>query len=392
MRILFTVHAAVSHLRLVVPAAQAAARRGHEVAVASAASMRAETARYGLRFFEAGYDWGENRDTVLALAPTLVTRDQAAYERVLTHDCVLGRPALDMARDLLEVTGSWRPDLVVREGEDMAGYLVAEVLGVPHAGIAGGSTHLLPPDVVRDPLNQLRGELGLPPDPSELTCYRYLLASLLPREYVRDDLVSETLRCYRQTAPERQDERVPGWLAELPAGRPVVYASIGTIAQSMPWQSDEVLTSVVAALGGIECSAIVSVGLDRDLDAFGAVPPHVRLVDSWLPQPRLLPMCDVFVTHGGFSGIREGLTAGVPLLVTPMYDDQPHAAARCAELGVGLSVPGPDATPATIGAAVRTLLSDPAYRDRARAMSRRILASPPMDELVDDLEKLATRR
>ncbi|MFI6682246.1 glycosyltransferase [Streptomyces sp. NPDC050485] len=391
VRILFTAHAGKSHLRLLIPLAQAAVRAGHTVAVADDESMRAESVRYGLDFFPAGRDWATDPFCVEAMALPLFQGDQEAYEDGLV-DCVLGPPALAAARDILDIAADWQPDLIVREGEEMGGYLAAEALGIPHVAVAGGSTHLLTPAVTHERLNSLRAELGLPADPLDHTAYKHLLVSWVSARCTGDDLDPRTLRHYRQAIPYRSDDAALEWLAELPEDKPVVYASIGTMAPSMPWKSDEVLHAVIAAVSAADCTALVSIGVGRDRADFGPVPDHVRLITEWVPQDVLLEAADVFVTHGGHSSIREGLRSGTPMLVTPMYDDQPHSADRVAEIGSGLSVPGYWATGESVAEALDRLLTEPAFRRRAAAVRREILACPPVEQLVTDLEELVAAR
>ncbi|MET9365464.1 glycosyltransferase [Streptomyces sp. NPDC006632] len=390
MRILFTAHAGKSHLRLLIPLAQAAVRAGHTVAVADDESMREESVSYGLTFFPAGFDWAKDPFCIEAIALPLFRGDQEAYEDGLV-ECVLGPPALAAARDILEIAAGWKPDVIVREGEEMGGLLAAEALGIPHIAVAGGSTHLLPPAVTHEPLNRLRAELGLPASRAEEddnSVYRHGLISWLPAECTGDDLDPRTLRHYRQTAPYRSDDKALPWLAHLPDDKPVVYASIGTMAPSMPWKSDEVLHAVIEAVSGLECTALVSIGVGRDPEEFGEVPEHVRLLTEWVPQDVLLEAADVFVTHGGHSSIREGLRSGTPMLVTPMYDDQPNSAEHVADVGSGINLPAYWVTGETVTEALGRLLTEPAFRLRAAAVRRSVLACPPVEQLVTDLEAL----
>ncbi|WP_406508675.1 glycosyltransferase [Streptomyces sp. NBC_00212] len=387
MRILFTAHAGKSHLRLLIPLAQAAVRAGHTVAVADDESMREESVSYGLEFFPAGFDWAKDPFCIEAIALPLFRADQEAYEEGLV-ECVLGPPALAAARDILKIAADWKPDLIVREGEEMGGLLAAESLGIPHIAVAGGSTHLLLPAVTHEPLNKLRAELGLPADPDDNSAYGHGLISWLPAECTGDDLDPRTLRHYRQTTPYRSDDKALPWLAELPDDKPVVYASIGTMAPSMPWKSDEVLHAVIEAVSGLDCTALVSIGVGRDPEEFGEVPPHVRLLTEWVPQDVLLEAADVFVTHGGHSSIREGLRSGTPMLVTPMYDDQPNSAEHVAEVGSGINLPAYWVTGETVTEALGRLLTEPSFQRRASAVRRSVLACPPVEQLVTDLEEL----
>jgi rhamnosyltransferase subunit B len=59
---------------------------------------------------------------------------------------------------------------------------------------------------------------------------------------------------------------------------------------------------------------------------------------SYAPLQRLAPRAAAMVHHGGIGTLAQGLKAGIPQLVTPLFFDQPDNAARLAALGVGDSL------------------------------------------------------
>lgn len=109
------------------------------------------------------------------------------------------------------------------------------------------------------------------------------------------------------------------------------------------------------------------------------------LVDQ-LPQPLVLPCCDLFVTHSGFNSVKESLHAGVPMVIAPEMGDQPGNARRCAELGLARGFPDGMPEPDALAEACREVLADPGYHRNARAMRRRILALPSLDAFAADVE------
>jgi len=50
---------------------------------------------------------------------------------------------------------------------------------------------------------------------------------------------------------------------------------------------------------------------------------------------------DLFVQHGGQNSTMEGLSAGVPFVVTPTFGDQPVNAKKLVGLGVAVAVDRP---------------------------------------------------
>jgi UDP:flavonoid glycosyltransferase YjiC (YdhE family) len=82
-----------------------------------------------------------------------------------------------------------------------------------------------------------------------------------------------------------------------------------------------------------------------------------------------------------------GLAAGIPQVVVPLGADQPQNAQSIAAIGAGLALNKPDAP--TLRSAIARVLSDSAFRDAARAVSREMLTLHSIDEAADALVDLA---
>ena len=132
---------------------------------------------------------------------------------------------------------------------------------------------------------------------------------------------------------------------------------------------------------------LIALGFDQDPSRLGPLPPHIR-VQPTLPQAALLPRCALLVCHGGFNSVKEALAQGVPLVILPIAGDQPYCARRCQALGVARVIGPAQRHPQAIRAAVRAVLGDPAYRDRARHMRDDIHALPPARAAAEALERL----
>ena len=97
------------------------------------------------------------------------------------------------------------------------------------------------------------------------------------------------------------------------------------------------------------------------------VPSNAR-VESFVPFDRLLPKVDVFVTNGGYGAVHQALSLGVPIVIAGETEDKTLISARVAWSGAGISLGTQDPTQEQIGGAVRIVLTDRRYRDRARAI------------------------
>jgi UDP:flavonoid glycosyltransferase YjiC (YdhE family) len=96
-------------------------------------------------------------------------------------------------------------------------------------------------------------------------------------------------------------------------------------------------------------------------------PPNARLVD-WVSYSRTMPRCDVVVCHAGHGTVARALACGVPVLACPHAGDMAENAARIRWSGVGVSLPRRFLSERGVRLAVRRLLADPSYTERARQL------------------------
>jgi len=82
------------------------------------------------------------------------------------------------------------------------------------------------------------------------------------------------------------------------------------------------------------------------------------------------------------------LGLGIPQLCLPQAADQFLNAAAVAGSGAGLSLDPDGLGPAAVGDALRRLLDDPAFGDRARLVADDIASMPSPDEVAAVLETL----
>jgi UDP:flavonoid glycosyltransferase YjiC (YdhE family) len=387
MRVLFTAQPGAGHWHPLVPLAQALAAAGHEVAFAIAPGFCPRVEATGFRCFPVGVDETEQevreRGDLLSGLPG---KEQAAY---FWSHVFGGTRAERTLPDVLALARSWRPDLVVRENMEFTGCMVAERLGIPHAAVqvTAWRPHMHP--LVVAPLNAFRGNIGLPPDPDLAMLHRFLLLDPAPPGYRNPAApLPPTTHALRPIAFDRaEDEEAPDWLRQLPSGRPVVYATLGTVYNRTPG----VMEAIVAGVREEPVTLIVTVGRNRDPSEFGEQPEHVR-IERYVPQSLLFPHCDLVITHGGSGTVLSALEQGLPMVMIPIAADQPDNAERCAELGVARVIAPDTRTADAIRDAVREVLTRPSYRECAEQIRAETASLPGPEEVVGLLETLAREK
>lgn len=122
MRVLFASQPIRSHVHSLVPVALAAQRMGHQVALASGASLERLARRLGFGFVPCGLDAAVVRELDAILPPDM--REALADAPIVVRRLVAFSGGLGpaFASDLLERGPAWRPDVIVREPVEFGGF------------------------------------------------------------------------------------------------------------------------------------------------------------------------------------------------------------------------------------------------------------------------------
>jgi MGT family glycosyltransferase len=233
-------------------------------------------------------------------------------------------------------------------------------------------------------MDALRATVGLPADPDATMLFRYchFLTEPPGLQSAGEILPQTTVRLRHVVFDQSGREAPPDWLDDLTA-HPTVYATAGTGFNRTPG----LLESFFAALRDEPINLILTVGRDRDPASFGRQPSNVH-IERYIPQSMVFGVCDLVVSHGGTGTMLAALHYGLPMVNVSIAADQPENAARCVELGLGVTVDSEHRTPAAIRAAVRSVLAEPNYRRRAQRLGAEMRAMPPLERGVQILERL----
>jgi UDP:flavonoid glycosyltransferase YjiC (YdhE family) len=339
----------------------------------------------GFRHFPVGVDMAVERATF----PLVGTLSRAEIDAFVRAEMFPGFTSARALPDLLDLAGIWAPDLVVWDNCLFAGAVAAESWGIPHASVKTVDWYRSYPDrfALAPRLETLRAFVRLPPDPECAMQFRYLHLIVDPPQFQREgELLPPTARRLRRAIFDRSgEEGLPAWVADL-ARQPTIYATLGTV-----FNRPAVFSAIIEALRDEPHHLILTVGRDVDPGQFGPQPENIH-IERYIPQSLLLGHCDVVLSHGGSGTIMAALAAGLPLVNIPLAIDQAENAARCVEIGVGLSIAPEERTPAQIRAAVREVLTERSYRAAAERVRDEIAALPGPEYAVALLERLAVEK
>jgi UDP:flavonoid glycosyltransferase YjiC (YdhE family) len=382
LRILFTFAGGTGHFLPLVPLARAAELAGHRVAFGGQPGMLSVIEQAGFSGFDTGGPTllaGTERTPLLEL-------DMEREIRAV-REGYAGRTARERAAAVLQLCEEWRPDVLVCDEMDFGALVAAERAEVPYATVVCiGSGSFVWPELVAEPLNELRATHGLPPDPELVMLCRYLVLAPFPPSF-RDPgnplpPTGQAIQPVLADTATGEDE--PAWVAELSV-RPIVYFTLGTVFNL---ESGDLFERVLGGLSKLPVSVVVTVGRELEPQALGPHPANVR-VEGYVPQSFLLPHCELVVSHAGSGSVVGALAHGLPMVLLPIGADQPLNAARCHELHVARILDPFQATSADVSDAASNVLSDPSYRRNAQRLKGEIEALPGPEHALRLLERLA---
>lgn len=166
-------------------------------------------------------------------------------------------------------------------------------------------------------------------------------------------------------------------------GRPLVYASLGTLQNG----SEGIFRIIADACNGLNAQLVVSLGGGLDPARLGALPGS-PLVVGYAPQLEILNRAAAVITHAGLNTVLESLSEGVPMVALPLGNDQPGVAARVAARGAGVVVSRRKwGLKRRLRSAIRAVLDDPRYRQAARSIQAEMQRVDGLALAADIVEK-----
>lgn len=166
-------------------------------------------------------------------------------------------------------------------------------------------------------------------------------------------------------------------------GRPVVYASLGTMQNG----SEAIFRQIAGGCAELPVQLVISLGGGLEPEQLGKLPGD-PIVVSYAPQLEIVKRAAVVITHAGLNTVLESLAEGVPLVAIPLGNDQPGVAARVAARGAGLVVPRSRLSARRVKEAVGAVLREARYREAAVRLRDSIRSVDGLSVAADVIERV----
>jgi UDP:flavonoid glycosyltransferase YjiC (YdhE family) len=381
MRVLVATVPAAGHVLPLISLAQEFSGRGHEVIWATGLDQCEQLDQLGIAARPVCppiHVWFEE------LAARKAERVGDARTRRWIGPMLFGEiGARLMVGDLLACARAFSPQVVLFESRCYAAPAVARAIGA--LPLLRAVTTLLPPEVevlVAEAVAPLWRDLGMEV-PEYAGVFEGLTFSAFPASL--DDSAPYGELTVHRLAPPPVATTQPAWFDEWlngQGGRPVVYATLGTIHGA----NRDVLRAILEGVGGDDVAVMMTVGDAGDPESLGPLPPNAR-VERFVPQDAVLPSCTAVVSHGGSGTTLGALAHGLPHVMLPQGADQFINTERCEAAGLGRGLLPGSVTPAAVRAALHEVLGEPSIRENARRVQAEMLASMSTSDALELVER-----
>ena len=165
---------------------------------------------------------------------------------------------------------------------------------------------------------------------------------------------------------------------------PLLYVSFGSLGAG----DTDLLKRIIAAIGKSPYRALVNVGDYKD--SYSDIPPNV-IIESWYPQPSVIPQVDAVIHHGGNNSFTECLYFGKPAIIMSYVWDGHDNGMRLQETGHGFRMDRYEWTEEELMAKIDAMLTDTAMKAKLAAISDHMQSQNGQEKAAGLLISLAEK-
>lgn len=371
-RILFTSIPEKGHLNPMIGPAAHLRDRGHTVAFYASRDVSAQLREAKLaavtEMITQPPPSGDNRGDVFARQ--VCDRD---WLRIWIKG-ILVEAAEEQISPLRNVIRNFKPDIIVTDPMIYAAIIAAHEENLPWVALSNSLNPTLD-DSVKSELLDTVAWLALE---REQLFKRHrmsvefsgcdALSPWLTIAFTTEEFIGRTVPGVNLVGPSfppghRGDEVEFPW-ERLQSDTPIIYLSFGSQIYHQP----KIFRRVAEATCGLGVQLVIAAQQLHQSAELTDLPRHV-LTCRYAPQLSLLPRVNVFITHGGANSVMEAIYFGVPMLISPVCNDQFHQAHYIRRSGTGVVLDLETASVNECRNGIQNLLNDVSLKRRLKTVS-----------------------
>ena len=205
-------------------------------------------------------------------------------------------------------------------------------------------------------------------------------------EYKRSDL-SSNIRFIGALLPYSQKQRKPFTIQRHADYDRVVLVTQGTVEKDI----NKILVPTLEAFKHTNTLVIATTGGSGTAELKKKYPQRNFIIEDFIPFGDVLPLCDVYITNGGYGGVMLGIQHHVPMVVAGVHEGKNEICARVGyfKLGINLKTERPLAE--QIWKAVNEVARTSEYKKNVSRLANEFRNYEPaviVEKYINELDKV----
>ena len=114
--------------------------------------------------------------------------------------------------------------------------------------------------------------------------------------------------------------------------------------------------------------------------------------DNFVPQTPVLKIVDLAIIHGGNNSLCEAFYYGKPMIVMPIFADQPDNAQRVDEKGFGIRLDPFNCSKEELLNAIEKIANDNELHDKMKLIAERCQRESNSSKIIEMIEEIVAQR
>jgi len=185
-------------------------------------------------------------------------------------------------------------------------------------------------------------------------------------EYFRSDL-GKNVRFIGPLLPhggkKTQSYQLPGWYRQF---KKKILVTQGTVETDV----EKIIVPTLEAFKNTDVLVVATTGGSKTEELRRRYSHYNVLIEDFIPFGDIMPLCDVYVTNGGYGGVMLGVQNKLPMVVAGVHEGKNEINARIGyfKFGVNLKTEKPAAS--QIKSGVELILRDKSYKNNVVKLAK----------------------
>jgi UDP:flavonoid glycosyltransferase YjiC (YdhE family) len=201
-------------------------------------------------------------------------------------------------------------------------------------------------------------------------------------EYYRSDL-SQNIRFIGPLLPYSQ-KRQPFRIESYRNYEKVILVTQGTVEKDV----SKIIVPVLEAYRGTNTLVIATTGGSGTAELKRKYPDSNFIIEDFIPFEDILPVCDVYITNGGYGGVMLGIQNKVPMVVAGVHEGKNEICARVGYFKLGIDLKTERPSPEQVRKAIEEVAAKIEYKHNVIRLAREFAQYQPLQLLNKYMSEL----